>query len=87
MTNICNNNKLVFNDNENNFVDQFTTILIKISKLQIDVLLYDKYYYLLKIISSNIKAKDYNLNKVMPLLAFKTNDNTKYYKYTNILKL
>lgn len=84
MTNICNNNKLVFN--ENNYIDQFTTILIKISKLQIDVLLYDKYYNLLKIISSNIKAKDYNLNKVMPLLAFKTNDNTKYYKYPNILK-
>jgi hypothetical protein len=87
MANISNNEKLSSNnEDENNFVDQFITILKKISKLQIDVLLYNKYYDLLKIISSNIKSKDYDLNKVMPLLGFKANNNTKYHKYTNILK-
>jgi hypothetical protein len=86
MVNICNNEKLSSNnEDKNKYIDQFITILKKISKLQIDVLLYNKYYDLLKKISINIKEKNFDLNKVIPLLAFKTNDNTKYHKYTKIL--
>lgn len=84
MVNICNNEKLI-NDDNNSYMDQFITILKKISELQINVLLYSEYYNSLKKISDYNKNKNYNLKIFMPILKFKTTENTKYHKYTYIL--
>lgn len=84
MANICNNEKLI-NDDNNDYVDQFITILKKISELQINILLYNDYYDLLKKISKNNKNLKYDFKIAMPILKFKTAENTKYHKYTYIL--
>lgn len=87
MANICNNEKLINdNDDDNSYMDQFITILKKISELQINILLYNDYYELLKKISNYNKNKNYSQKIVMPILKFKTTENTKYHKYTYILQ-
>jgi hypothetical protein len=83
MAKICNNEKLINDDND--YIDQFITILKKISELQIKILLYNDYYDLLKKITNLNKTQNYNQKIAMPILQFKTTQNTKYHKYTHIL--
>ena len=69
---------------ENEYTDQFITILKIISKSSISYYKYAEYNKKLREIDNNNKNR---LNKSeIPLLLFDTNENTKYYKYTNILK-
>ena len=66
--------------------DQFITILKNISKKQVSVNTYIIYNKKLRKIDKNNKNQK-NANDEIPLLLFNTNENTKYYKYTNILKI
>jgi hypothetical protein len=64
--------------------DQFIAILKNLSKKTISYYKYTNYNKKLREIDDNNK-KRFN-NTEIPLLLFDTNENTKYYKYTNILK-
>ena len=66
------------------YKDQFITILKNLSKKTISYYKYTNYNKKLREIDDNNK-KRLN-NSEIPLLLFDTNENTKYYKYTNILK-
>jgi hypothetical protein len=79
MANICNNEKLI-NDNDD-YMDQFITILKKISKLQINVLLYGDYYDSLKKISKDNKNKNIILKHLCLYL------NLKLLKILNIISI
>jgi hypothetical protein len=71
--NIINNEEI-----ENNYGNQFITVLNKISKLNINFYSHNDYY---KAIKNNEKEENYDF----PILIFDTNDKTKYNKYKNIL--
>lgn len=77
---MCNivNNQIIDKDNEE-YYDQFTTILNKLSKNMVTTFLYEKYYEHLNKITKNNK---YN---IIPILCFDTNEKTKYSKYKDIL--
>ena len=64
--------------------DQFITILKNLSNKTISYYKYANYNKKLREIDGNNKLKKNNTE--IPLLLFDTNENTKYYKYTNILK-
>jgi hypothetical protein len=64
--------------------DQFITILKNLSKKNISYYKYSHYNKILREIDENNKKG--LKNSIIPLLLFDTNENTKYYKYTNILK-
>jgi len=66
------------------YSDQFKTILEKLSKKKIVNYKYNDYNKKLREIDKN--NKDKIENHEIPLLIFDTNENTKYYKYTIILK-
>ena len=66
------------------YKDQFITILKNLSNKTISYYKYGNYNKKLREIDDNNK-KRLN-NSEIPLLMFDTNENTKYYKYTNILK-
>ena len=73
------------------YKDQFITILKTLSRKTISCHNYGNYNKKLREIDNNNKIDLYNNKKKLnnseiPLLLFDTNENTKYYKYTNILK-
>ncbi len=73
------NNENIDNDIDNNPVKQFIAVVNKISKLNIICYLHKDYY---KYIKNNLGDIDKKKNaKEIPILIFKTNENTKYNKY------
>ena len=70
---------------ENKESNQFITILNKLSNKTISYYKYFDYNKKLREINENNK-NGINKNNEIPLLLFDTNENTKYYKYTNTLK-
>ena len=75
------NNEVIENQEYKN---QFITILRKISTKSINCYSYIIYNKKLREICNNNKHK--KINNEIPLLSFDTKENTKYYKYTNNLK-
>jgi len=83
MFNINNNEKLDEKDNENN--DQFIAKMRKIINLKINLYQHKQYYERLNEISKNNKEKNYFKNIEFPILFFDTLEQSKFYKYKNIL--
>ena len=71
---------------ENQNKDQFITVLKNLSNKTISHYKYSYYNKKLREIDVNIRKKTRQKNNEIPLLLFDTNENTKYYKYTDILK-
>jgi len=74
---IINNEKMDDNSDENAKLDQFKTLLNKISKLEITYYIYKDYYRKLK----DKKTKEVEL----PILYFESNERSKYTKYKTVL--
>ena len=68
------------------YKDQFIAILKNLSNKTISYYKYTDYNKKLREIDDNNKKRLNNNNNEIPLLLFDTNENTKYYKYTTILK-
>jgi hypothetical protein len=82
MSNIIENEVIDNNDSK----DQFIAILKNVSNKTILCYKYANYNKKLRQIDDNNKNNISQKNTEIPLLLFDTNENTKYYKYTNILK-
>ena len=70
------NNEII--DSDSNPVKQFITVLYKISKLSISNYLHKDYY---NYIEKNLGDNEKKNAKEIPILIFRTNENTKYNKY------
>jgi hypothetical protein len=66
--------------------DQFLTIINKLTNKSIEFYNYIDFNAKIREMSNNIKYLKPENNNIIPLLVFDKNENTKYYKYTAILK-
>jgi len=84
MTNICENE--IIDDESLKSKDQFLTVIKKLTDKNVNDYNYYTFNAKIREMDKNIKYGNHEKNIVVPLLVFDKNENTKYYKYTTILK-